>query len=136
MTVGIEEEDLHVAVAARHRPAFERDAVLGEARARSVEIVDGEREVVRHPALRTRARVHLPGTAGRVRVGEEMDLGSAEPEPGAVECKVGRTLHLREAERLRVEATRPLEVGHDEPDVLQAHLHGAYRNLAPATKEA
>ena len=88
MAVGIEEEDLHVAVAAGHRATFERDAVLREAGAGRVEVVHLEREVVRHPALLPGTRVGLPGAARGVRIGEEVDLGAAEPEPRAVEREV------------------------------------------------
>ena len=136
VAVGIEEEDLHVAVAPRHRAARERDAVLGQSCAGSVQVVDGECEMVRHPALGAGARVGLSRSASGVRIREEMELRSAEPEPRSVEGEVRRTRHLLEAERVRVEATRPLEIGDDEPDVLDAHPHGAYRNLASPTKEA
>jgi hypothetical protein len=64
-----------------------------------------------------------------------VDLG-AEPEPRSVECEVRRTRHFLEAERVRVEAARAVEVANDQPDVLDPHRHDAYRNLALATKEA
>jgi len=103
--VGIAEEDLLVPVAARHRPALEPHAVLREPRARAVEIVDLEREMVRHPALRSSAGIRLTGTARRMSVGEKMDLRVPEAEPRAVEGEVVRARHLLEPERICVEAT-------------------------------
>ncbi len=64
-----------------------------------------------------------------------MELRSAEPEPRPVEDEVRRARHLLEAERVRVEAARALEVANDQPDVLDAHRHDAYRNLDALTKE-
>jgi phenylpyruvate tautomerase PptA (4-oxalocrotonate tautomerase family) len=128
--VRVEEEQLHVPVSARHRAAGELHPVLRKAHAGGVEIVDLEREVMRHPTPRARARIPLTRAARRVRVREQVELGSAEPEPRSVEREVRRPRHLLQPERVSVEAARTLEIGDDEPDVLDAHLHDAYRNLA------
>jgi hypothetical protein len=136
VAVRIAEEDLHVSVAPWHRATRERHAVLGEASARGVEIPDFEREVMRHAPLSARTRIRLSGTTCGVRVGEEVDLGSPEAEPRSVEGEVRRALHLLESECLGVEPLRSLEIGDDETNVLDAHRHDAYRNLAEPTKEA
>ncbi len=91
--------------------------------------------MVRHPALLPGARVGLPGATGCVRVGEQVDLGATEPEPRAVEREVGRARNLLEPERPGVERARAVEVGDDEPDVLDPHRHDSYRNLAYLRKE-
>ena len=91
--------------------------------------------MVRHPALLARARVWLPGAARGMRLGEQVDLGATEAEPRAVEHEVRRPRHLLEPERVAVERARPVEVGDDEPDVLDPHRHRPYRNLAPLGKE-
>ena len=65
-----------------------------------------------------------------------MDLVVPEAKPGAGEGEVRRSRNLLEPERLGVEAPRALEIGDDEPAVLDAHRHDAYRNLAPPRKEA
>jgi phenylpyruvate tautomerase PptA (4-oxalocrotonate tautomerase family) len=130
VAVRVEEEDLRVAVTPRHRAARELYAVLGETGTCAVQVVDLEREMVRHPPVHTRAGIPLPRATRRVGVREEMDLGPAEPEPRAVEGEVRRPRHLLEPERLGVEAARAVEVGDDEPDVLDAHVQETYRNLA------
>ena len=91
---------------------------------------------MRHPALGAGARIGLSGTTRGMRVRQEVDLGSAEAEPRAVEGEVRGARHLLEAERICVEASRPLEIRDDEPHVLDAYRHDAYRNHAEPTKEA
>ena len=130
VAVRVEEEHLHESVSARHRAACERDVLLDEACTSRVQIIDLEREVVCHSARGTRARVGLPGAAGRVCVGEEVDLGAAEAEPCALEGEVRRARHLLEPERFGVEAAGAIEVADHETDVLDAYRHDAYRNLA------
>ena len=80
--------------------------------------------------------VRLSGAARRVRAGEEVQLGAAEAKPRSVEREVRRARHLLQGECLRVEAAGAVEVGNDQPDVLDAHRHDAYRNVATPTKEA
>jgi 4-oxalocrotonate tautomerase len=92
-------------------------------RAGSVEVVDLEGEMVRHPSLGSGARIRLSRSPGRVRVGEQVQFGAAEAEPRSVEREVRRARHLLEAERLCVEAARRVQIRHDEPDVLDAHRH-------------
>ena len=85
VAVGIAEEHLDVAVAARHRAPLENNAVLGESRAGSVEVVHLEREVVRHPTLGAGSRIRLPGSPGGMCVREQVDLG----------CRRSETRHRR-----------------------------------------
>ena len=134
--VRIEDEDLPDAVAPWHGPAEEGGAVLVQANTGCLEIVDLESEVMCEPELCAGARLRAAGPAGRVPFGEEMNLIVPAFEPRAGEGEVRRARNLREPERLAVEATRALEIGDDEPDMLDAHRHDAYRNLASPRKEA
>jgi phenylpyruvate tautomerase PptA (4-oxalocrotonate tautomerase family) len=132
VAVRVEEEDLRIAVSARHRAACEGDTGAVETRAGSAEIVDLEGEVVRQAALGSGSRVALTRSSGRVALGEQVELGASEAKPRAGEDEVRRSWHLLEPERVGVEAPRAIEVGYDEPDVLDPHRHRTYRNLAPS----
>jgi len=136
VAVWIAEEDLRHAVASWHWAADKRHAVFGEPGARSAQAVYLERKVIRQPECRASARIGSARPARRVSLGEEVDLVLSETEPGAGEGEVGRARHLFQPQRPCVEAPRPVEIGDDEPDVLDAHRHDAYRNLASLQKEA
>src|SRR4249919_2944606 len=66
VAVRVAEEDLNVTVAPRHRAAFQRDAVLGETRAGSIDVIDLERQVMRHPLGCAGPGIGLSRTARRV----------------------------------------------------------------------
>ena len=85
VAVRIAEEHLDVPVATRHRPARELDAVVRETRARQREIVDLEREVMRHPA---RSAWH-PGPAVRPRPSHARRRG------GGARCRRSGTTRRR-----------------------------------------
>ena len=135
MTVRVPEEHLLVAVSARHRAALELDSVLVEPCAGELEIVDLEREMTSHAAHRSLPRVGLARATRRMGVREQVDLRASEAKPRAVEGEVPGPWHLLEPERARVETAGSVEIGDDEPDVLDAQGHDAYRNLAPPRKE-
>ena len=58
--------------------------------------------------------------ARRVRLHEEVELVVADLEPRSLEDEVARSRDLLEAERATVEAARALEIGDDQPAVLEA----------------
>ena len=136
MAVGIEDEDLRHPVAPWHRPAEEGDAVLAETGTGCLEIVDLESDVMCEPELGSGAGLGAAGPAGRILLGEKVDLVVPALKPRAREREVGRARNLFQTQRLGVEAPRPIEIGDDEPAVLDAHRHDAYRNLASPRKEA
>ncbi len=92
--------------------------------------------MVSQPVRRAGSGIPLTRAASRVRRGEQVQLVLAEPEPCPCEREVRWPRNLLEPERLGVEAPRALDIRDDETNVLEAHRHHAYRNLASPRKEA
>ncbi len=136
VAIRIEDEDLRDAVAPWHRLAEEGDAVLVQANTGCLEISDLESEVMCEAELGAGARLRTARPAGRIPLGEKVDLVVSALKPRALEREVGRATDLFQPQHLAVEAPRAVEIGDDEPDVLDAHLHDDYRSLASPRKEA
>ena len=99
-----------------------------EPRARRGEVVDLERDVVRETDRRARAGIGAAGAARRVRLYEKVELVVSDLEPRALEDEVARPRDFLEPERAAVEAARALEIGDDQPAVLEARA-GTTRTL-------
>jgi hypothetical protein len=99
VAVGVEEERLHEAVAAGHRAAREWDAGLGQTRARGVQVVHLEGEVVGQPVRRAQPGVGLTRAARRVRLRQGLDptkrMLTPKPRPSGWQRSTQRQQALR-----------------------------------------
>ena len=93
-----------------------------------LEIVDLDRDVIREADRRAGAGIGAAGPARRLALHEEMELVVAHLEPCALEAEVVRPRHFLEPERSAVEASRALEIGDDQPAVLETLRHDSKPN--------
>jgi hypothetical protein len=93
-----------------------------------VQVVDLEGDVRRHPDPYARPGIVASRTTRRVTFDEEVELVLADLEPGAGEYEVVRSRNLLETERASVEGSRVLEIGDDQPAVLETSGHAPKPN--------